>query len=135
MDHTKVERQQVVEEAGAVAAFDRDGPGTLPVFFLSLSRSHSIPPFHSLSPSLSLSLSLSLVNRAVQEFDRDRPGTLALPYFKGTPLNILKTFTSKQRPERGLDCLICATFARHRPMIETAQTRPPPPGCERIGHI
>ena len=34
MDHPKVDRQQVVEEAGAVAAFDRDGPGmrTLPYF-------------------------------------------------------------------------------------------------------
>ena len=35
-----------------------------------------------------------------------------LPSEKGTTLNVLRTFPAKPRPESGLDCLMCATFAR-----------------------
>jgi hypothetical protein len=38
-----------------------------------------------------------------------------LPSEMGTTQNAATTFALKPRPESGLDCLVCATFARQRP--------------------
>jgi len=40
--------------------------------------------------------------------------TFALQVLKRSTLNVFSTFAVKPRPESGLDCLICATFARQR---------------------
>ena len=37
-----------------------------------------------------------------------------LPSEEGTPQNVLKTCAIEPRPESGLDCLVCAIFARQR---------------------
>jgi len=39
---------------------------------------------------------------------------IPLPSEEGRTLNVFRTFASMPRPEYGLDCLICATFARQR---------------------
>ena len=39
------------------------------------------------------------------------------PSEEGTPANVSTTFTWKPRPECGLDCLVCAIFARQRPPL------------------
>jgi len=40
----------------------------------------------------------------------------SLPSEDGTPGRVLRDFAWKARPESGLDCLICAIFARQRLM-------------------
>ena len=41
-------------------------------------------------------------------------GKETLPSEEGTPQKGSRTFTCKQRPKYGLDCLMCAIFARER---------------------
>jgi len=59
--------------------------------------------------------------------------TCPLSSEEGTRLNVFWTFTSKPRPESGLDCLMCAKFARQRLAEKVLQgylahkiTAPPP---------
>ena len=99
--------------------------------FLSLSLSLSPSLFHHLLLALSKSTSLppqgtGQIMSALTSLSSGSPGVLPvlsqshLPSEKGTTETVFRNFTGNTRPQSGLDCLICATFARQRTLIHEA---------------